>query len=288
MRMIYKNKRGETLNLTDDSDFVLTNIDSQTAAAANVSSLVFSGADGDEIKHMQAQPRIIVIDLQMIADPEITKRKILSVVKLKQKGALIWEQENRFLQIEGAVESIDMPRWNDAVTMQITLHCSVPFWENLDYVIAQIQAEKSLHYFTNTHGQMLYFPEEGIPLSEYDTTRTKTFYNSGDVSVGIEIEIQAFRTVTNPIIYDEYGNFFGVGYGTGAKKIVMNPGETIKINTRHREKSVTKNGVNLLKYIKPKSKWLQLETGANTFTINSDDVNIDNMTFSLIYKQRYI
>jgi hypothetical protein len=48
------------------------------------------------------------------------------------------------------------------------------------------------------------------------------------------------------------------------------------------------NGVNIFDKIKPNSTWLQLEAGDNVFSINSDDDNISNMSFSLIYKQRYI
>ena len=47
-------------------------------------------------------------------------------------------------------------------------------------------------------------------------------------------------------------------------------------------------GSNLYEKIKPRSTWLQLLPGENTFSINSDDDNNENMSFSLIYKQRYI
>jgi hypothetical protein len=151
---------------------------------------------------------------------------------------------------------------------------------------------------------MLYFPEEGIPFGEYDTIRTKSFYNDGDVDVGLEITILAHDTVTNPIIYDQNGNYFGIGYemtftsdpdenGNQTSSMITNPfimqaGDNVVITTHRGRKTVKYNGVPVFDKIKPQSTWLQLETGDNQFSINSDDESISNMSFSLVYKQRYI
>lgn len=181
-----------------------------------------------------------------------------------------------------------MPRWNNSVAMQISMHCEQPFWEDIENAIQQINDAINLHYFTTYPNDMLYFPVDGIPFGEYDLSRTRKFVNGGDVAVGMEIEIVAFGTVTNPIIYNADGNFFGIGHGTGSKKVVMSSGDVLNISTRKGKKSVNLNGTSLLGKIKPQSTWLQLEAGENTFTINSDETVTNNMTFNLLYKQRYI
>ena len=119
-------------------------------------------------------------------------------------------------------------------------------------------------------------------------TRTRTFDNTGDAAVGMTIEIYAITTVTNPIIYDQNGNFFGVGYGSGSKQVVLSAGDKVVITTQAGQKNVTLNGTSIIDKIKPRSTWLQLEAGENEYSINSDDLDVDNMTFTLIYKQRYI
>jgi hypothetical protein len=172
--------------------------------------------------------------------------------------------------------------------MQVEMHCEQPFWEDIETVVEQISEAISLHYFTDNEDDMLYFTEEGIAFGEYDTTRAKNFFNAGDVSVGLEIDIIALGTVTNPIIYDANNNFFGVGYGNDEKKVVMQGGDKIVITTHRGKKNVTLNGVSIFNKIKPNSTWLQLATGDNRFAINSDDESFDNMAFSLIFKQRYI
>jgi hypothetical protein len=170
--------------------------------------------------------------------------------------------------------------------MQIGIYCSMPFWEDLNEIISEISEAKNLQYFTDNPQDMLYFPEQGIPFGEYDTSRTRTFYNAGDVAVGMEIEILAFKIVTNPIIYDQYGNYFGVGYGS--KPLTMYAGDKLVINTIAGQKSVTLHGVSQLDKIKPLSTWLQFQAGENEYSINSDDAATDNMIFNLTYKQRYI
>ncbi len=294
---------GEILPLLGNPLFHVTHIDGMTTANTSVATAVVGGFDGDTVNNIQATPRTLIIDLRPRSgvNVEEAKREILKVVKLKQRGGLIWTQNERTVAINGIVEAIEMPRFSEAVVMQITLHCEQPFWEDIDDVIKQISEAINLHYFTNNPEDMLYFTENGLPFGEYDTIRTKTFYNDGDVAVGLEIRILAHDTVTNPIIYDQNGNYFGVGYelesasantGIGTAwvsvPVVMQAGDEIVITTHKGNKKVTFNGTNIFDKIKPNSTWLQLETGNNTFSINSDDDSITNMSFSLIYKQRYV
>lgn len=292
MNFVFENSRGEILNLWKNDLFYLVDQGGQTQANADISALTIGDIDGDLITNVRTQPRTIALTLRInpAVDVEEAKRAILKIVKLKQSGKLIWTQNERVMQISGIVESVDMPRWNNAVAMQIGLHCSMPFWEDVKETIQLIDDTIGLHYFTaqdDYSSDMLFFPDDGIPLSEYDATRTRTFYNWGDVAVGMQIEIIAFDTVTNPIIINEERKFFGVGYGT--KPVVLQAGDVIHICTVRGELSVTKNGTeNLLNYVVPRSTWLQLKTGENIFRIDSADSDTDNMTFSMTYKQRYI
>lgn len=296
MKFTYVTKRGESLPLIGNEYFFLTNVDGQTEANADLSSVITGGVDGDTVTNEQAQPRSLALTLRIKGgvNVEDAKREILKKIKIKQEGTIVWEQNSRSVSIKGLVESIEMPRWTNAVIMQITLHCEQPFWEDVEDVIQEINEFVNLHYFTDDETDMLYFPEEGIPFGRYDTTRAKTFYNAGDVAVGIMIEINALSTVTNPKIYDTDGNFFGVGYGTGNKRLVLSSGDKVVITTFKGNKTVTLNGESIYDKIAPHSVWLQLETGDNQFRITSDDKDedgdpiIDNMVFNLTYRQRYI
>lgn len=284
----FTSAQGEVLSLTSGENFKLINIDQQTAATASLSTVVTGGVDGDYVNNAQAQPRSIVLDLRIISEVEKTKRLLLQYFKLKKQGILTWTQNERTLQIQGMVESIELPRWTNAALMQITIHCSQPFWETVDYIVNELREFFGLHYFTDYPNDMLYFSEEGIPFGVYDTTKTQRYYNNGDVAVGLEIEIEALDTCTNPIIYNQDGEFFGCGYGDRNKQIVMQTGDIIKINTRKNEKYAELNGTSILDKIKPSSTWLQLVAGENVFSFNSDEDSLTNMRITFTYKFLYV
>lgn len=282
MKLNLINKDGATLQLFNNDLFVVTNIDGMTQANSDISALTIGGMDGDYINNIQAQPRGIVLDLLIkpSVNVEDAKRAILSIIKLKQTVTLLWEQNNKVITIDGVVESVAMPRFSDSVAMQISLHCSQPFWQDLNNVVQQISNVLNLHYFQQS-GEMLYFTQEGRALSAYDMSRTRTFFNGGDVAVGMTIEILAFDTVTNPIIYGENGSYFGVN-------VTMEKGDIIYVTTHRGNKTVTLNGTSVIDDVKPFSTWLQLQAGENTFSIDSLDESTDNVIFSVNYRQRYI
>ena len=290
MKLDYISARGGVLPLVGNELFSLTNVDGQTSAAASIASSAVGGVDGAMVNSVQANARSIVIDLRIRSgvDVEEAKREILKIVKIKQHGKLVWEQNGKAVEISGVVESIEMPRWSNAVAMQITLFCDQPFWEDVADIVQEINEAISLHYFTDDPNDMLYFPAEGIAFGEYDASRAKKVFNDGDVAVGVEIMVVAYGEVTNPIIYDAEGNFFGIGHGNGSKQVKMKAGDNIHITTHKGRKSVTLNGKNILPKLRPRSTWLQLQAGQNTFNIDSDDDSLINMTFTLTYRQRYV
>ena len=282
MRLDFITAKGDTLPLVGNPNFKLTNVDGLTTANVELSSSTVASMDGGFINNERTTPRGIILDLAVEgADVEAKKRYVWKYIKPKQKARLRWTQEKREIEIEGVVESIEMPRFTNAVVMQVSLYCSQPYWQDIDFVVQEISEILNLHYFTGYENDMLYFPENGIPFGEYDTNRTKLFVNDGDVAVGMEIRIIALGNVGNPIIYNADGQFFGV-------ITTMQAGDEIVISTVKGKKTVTKNGENIIADIMPKSTWLQLEIGENEFTIDSNDGTEGNMYFTITYKQRYV
>ena len=280
MKLDFISFNGSVLPLTNNIRFKISNIDGLTTANVDISSSTVSAMDGDFINNKRATPRSIIIDLAIESNVENTKRYLLQYIKAKKKGTLKWNQDNREIEIEGIVESIDMPRYTNGVIFQFTLYCSQPFWQDINYTVQDISEVLDLHYFTNYENDMLYFTEEGAPFGEYDVNRTKVFNNTGDVEVGLEIRIIALGEVSNPKIVNSKGEFIGIN-------ATLTTGDEVVITTQKGNKKITLNGANVLNKIMEKSTWLQLPTGEEEFTIDSDG-NESNMYFSLIYKQRYV
>ena len=281
--------KGEIMPLTGNQYFKLSNVDGITTASVNIASSTTPSLDGDIVNNTQVTPRSIVLDLAIEREVDKAKRYILKYVKPKMKATLRMTQNERTTQISGVVEAIEMPRFTNLATMQITLHCSQPFWEDIEYSSQDIAEVIDLFYFTDNEeseveddeDNMLYFPEEGIPFGEYDANRTKVLTNDGDVEIGIEIHIVALGTVTNPVVGNYEGEYFGVD-------ITMQAGQEIIITTGKGEKKIELDGVNKISKIREGSTWLQLKVGENEFTIDSDDEATENMYFTIVYRQRYV
>lgn len=89
MKFDYINSRGDVLSLINSENFILVNIDGQTAAASNISSVVTGGVDGDSVNSIQAQPRPLVLDLKILKNVEKTKENIRNCqVKAKWQDSM--------------------------------------------------------------------------------------------------------------------------------------------------------------------------------------------------------
>lgn len=281
MKLEFISAKGEIMPLTGNSRFKLSNVDGLTSSQANIASSTNPNIDGDIVNNVRTEPRSVVLDFTIENDVENAKRYILRYVKLKMSGTLRLTQGDRTTQLVGIVEAIEMPRYENPVTMQVTLHCSQPFWEDIEEAAQDLSEVVDMFYFTDYEDDMLYFPDEGIPFGEIDTNRTKVLMNDGDVEVGLEIHIVALGTVTNPVLYNAEGEYIGVD-------VTLTSGQEIIITTSKGNKTIRIDGENKISKIREGSTWLQLEVGENEFTIDSEDGTEGNMYFTLVYKQRYV
>ena len=278
----YIGANGNTIDMLNNGYFQTIHADGLTRLSANVASSTTPNVDGDRINSVWAQPRGIVLDLRIRGnvDVEEAKRYILQTIKPTQEGRLVLTQGERVLEIKGRVESINMPRFGLGVTMQVSLHCSEPYWRDLEDVLLEISRTLAMHYFPDAEGG-LFFPSEGIVMSAFDTSLTRTYTNDGDAACGMVISIIALGAVQNPVVYRSDGAFIGVNDSMAA-------GDEIIINTNAGEKGITKNGVNILNKIKAGSKLFQLETGDNVLTIGSDGGTVGNAYFTLTFRRRFV
>lgn len=279
MKLEFISARGEILRLTGNNRFKLTRVDGITTGSTEIYTTTNPTIDGDIPNAVRAMPRDITIDIAIEQDVESTKDYILKYIKLKQEATLRKTQNDRVLQIKGIVADITMPRDSLPVTMQLGLHCAQPFWEDIENSAQDISEVIPLFYFTNDDALLFSEPEQAF--GEVDTNRTKVVTNEGDVAVGLEIHISALSTVKNPIIYNAAGQYIGVD-------ITLQGGDEVVITTGKGDKRILKNNENITSKFREGGKWLQLETGENEFTIDSDDGTEGDMYFTIVYKQRYV
>lgn len=273
---------GNIINLFDNPYYGITNIDGFTVADVEVASSTTASIDGDVINNLRVTPRTVVLDLKVKnnVNVETAKRWLLQTVKPKLPGRIRMTQDGRETELSGIVENIEMPRFTNGVICQVTLYCSVPYWQDVNYVLVEISRLIDLHYFPKDQGGLA-FPSGGIPLGSYNLNNTQTYYNDGDAETGMLITIIALGYVVNPIIYDVTGAYIGV-------IDTMAEGDVIEINTNRGEKYVRKNGENIFSKIKSGSSFLQLAIGDNQLTVNADSGTQNNMYFMITFKRRFV
>lgn len=275
--------RGNLMPLVNNPYFNLSGCDGLTSTNIALATSTVPSMDGDTVNNLQAQPRSIVLYLEARQGKSVeeVKRYVTSFVKPKLPGALRWKQNEREIEITGIVQAVEMPRFSQKCVMQITLYCSAPYWADIDYLNTELSNIVDMHYFPQDMGG-LHFTEEGAPFGVYERNYIKSFTNEGDVASGMLITITALSVVTNPVLYSiATGQFIGIIDTLAA-------GDEVVISTYKGNKTITKNGENIIDKIKPGSTFLQLEVGSNEFMIDSGDDDISNMYFTLTYKRLYV
>jgi hypothetical protein len=274
--------KGAAMPLLGSQYFTLTGIDGFTTVQSSIASVVVPFVDGDTITNIQAQPRSVVLYLRLkeTAGIEAAKRYIFQYVKPKLTGKLQLQQDGRNIELAGVVEAIELPRFEQGCTMAITLHCSQPYWQDVDFVVQEISEIINLHYFPLPEGGLA-FPADGVPFGAYDEDLTQELTNEGDVETGMVITIIALGEVVNPRIYNTYtGDYIGV-------TDTLEGNDAVTISTIKGQKTITKNGENIIDKIMSGSTFLQLATGTNEFTIQADG-GIENVYFTMTYKELYV
>ena len=269
-----------TLPLWFSDYFIVSNVDGMTASAVNVSSNTVYSMDGDRITNMQTQPRQIIIDLTIKqgVSVEAAKEHVLQFVKPKQAATLLLNYDlsgaEQSKAINGRVSSITMPRFTNNAVMQIALYCPVPYWEDAEFIVKYISDILDLHHFEITWS-------EPLPMGVYDITRTREILNMGDAAVGMVVTISAQGAVKNPALYNNLtGEYIGI-------TDTLAVGDEVVINTIRGQKSITKNGVNVLSKLMAGSTWLQLDVGSNILLVDAES-GASEMYFALTFKQAYV
>lgn len=288
MDLIFKNKRGEELDLLNNQDkFVLIGAEGLHGVELDYSESDSPFIDGTSVNNVRASARGIALTFQLVGDVQEALNLFTSVIKSKQIGSLIETDENdREIQITGIVKIPPYTRLSSACTIQLELYCGQPYWEDLKAVIAVISEIIDMLYLP-TEGRAI--PEAGIPFGEINIDLTRTLLNEGDTEVGMTISIVALDNTSNPRISCSTGEQNGWYMELD---VDMVQGDEVIIDTHRGQKKVTFNGSQtigntpVLSLLTIKGDdWLQLEQGVNTFNITA--TNDDVIYFEIEYRRRY-
>lgn len=259
-----ENKSGQILTLTqNETMYQVVNIDGLNPPNAAIYTNAVAGMDGEKFKSSKLQMRNVVLTLKINGDAEANRIHLYEYFGTGKWCKIYYSNGSRNVFIEGYVETMECPLFTMNQQMQISIVCPDPYLKSLMTIYADISK-----VFPNFE-----FPfsidEEGIEFSGVDIGKETVVVNGGEIATGITITLTAAARVPYPIIYN-------VGTGEFIKlNLTMQEGEVIVINTNKGHKTIKKisNGIetNIINSYDSGSTWLQLETGASTFTYTATE-----------------
>ena len=290
MRLTLTNKNNQTLDLLNNRDkFILSAAEGLHGIETDIAESETPYTDGATIESVRALPRGIELTFILRGNIKASIGYFTSIVKSKQLITLREVDGDRDITIKGIATIPPYSRMLQSCKITLTVYCGQPYWEDINYLVETISEYIDLLYFPQ-EGQ--YFTELGRPFGEIDTDLTKTFENRSDTAVGMLISMVALGTVVNPRISCDSGEQKGWYMRL---TLTLKADDELEISTVKGDKYITINGLDtyngepILNYLEWQGKeWLQLETGANTFSVTTEGGETNsNVHFSLIYKGRY-
>lgn len=290
MRLTLTNKNNQVLDLLANRDkFILTAAEGLHGTETDIAESETPYTDGATIESVRALPRGIELTFTLRGNIKASIDYFTSIVKSKQFVTLREVDGARDIAIKGIATVPPYSRMLQTCKITLTIYCPQPYWEDTAYIVETISEYIALLYFPR-EGQ--YFPVIGRPFGVLDTDLTKTFTNVSDTAVGMRISIVARGEVVNPRISCDTGEQAGWYMQLN---VTLKANDEVEINTVKGEKYIkingaeTYNGEPILNFLDWQGNdWLQIETGANTFSITTaGGATNSNLYFDLIYKGRY-
>lgn len=269
---------GSKIDLFNNDYFTITDFDGMTEGNTSISSSILADTDGDTINAQMVNARDVTLTLRFkdTVSPELSKRFLLKYFKLKKEIVLELNYKDRISRLTGYVQAINIPRFTNSVTAQVDIHCSNPFWQDVDALVQMISDVQAMHHWPihPTEEEPIYM---GLLIGSYQST----IVNNGDVDIGMIITIVAEKAISKPrIMIDRTSDFLEVN-------VAMEAGQELIINTNKGQKSVTLDGVNVINKLVSGSTWLQLGIGETTI-ICSNNLSGEGMLVNVTANERYL
>jgi hypothetical protein len=282
------NKNNQVLDLLNNRDkFILSAAEGLHGIDTDIAESESAYTDGSNIESVRALPRGIELVFTLRGDVQQSIDFFTSIVKSKQYVTLRETKGDRDISIKGIATIPPYSRMASMCKITLSIYCGQPYWEDVAQIVETINQYINLLYFPVV-GQ--YFPIGGRPFGAFNRDLTKTFTNKSDTTVGVIISVVAVGEVKKPKISCDTGTQAGWYMQVNVN---LSANDELTICTVKGEKYVRINGldeyngtpvVNLLEW--QGEDWLQMETGANTFSCSTDGTN-ENVSFSITYKGRY-
>ena len=273
-----ENKRGETITLTDDPNYVAT-INGLESLKAVINTSRAGLMDGTLFNSSAMSERALTLTIMPMEPVEKNRIALYRLLQVKQYCKVYYSNGSRDVYIEGYVESIENDLFTQSQEIQFSIICPQPYLSGLYYITADLNKILRLFEFPCA------IDKKGIEFSRIQRDYMATIQNKGDAESGVIIVITAKGNVTNPVIYNpDTGGSFKV-------TITRQESDQLMIWTvsgdkwvRYIHEGVASNAINK---VAPSPEWFVLTAGDNIFSYDAVS-GADNMSIYFMFKYKYI
>ena len=259
-----RNCKNEIYELTHDYDhYYVMSVSGLTPPATTINTTVSGIHDGSYYNSSRVQQRNIVITVGLKGDVEANRQRLYSIFPLKKECTVFYKNQNRNLKIDGFIETLEADIFSQQESVQISIICPNPYFQGLSVIESDIRREQPLFEFP-------FAIEEPIPFGNIMRIPTCYLNNIGDVGCGCIFHFRFHKFVEYLRITNRV-----TGECMDLQDARFNDGDELMINTNFGNLRIIHyrsdgSERNLLPYLKKDSKWIHLETGANTiiFTVS--------------------
>lgn len=272
MYTVSVHSNGGNLVISGNTNYHIIGISGLSPVNATINSSRISGGDGAMFNSASVGTRNIVLTILPNHPVAENRQALYKVFGVKSKITLKYSTENRNVQIDGYVESVQADLFAKRQQVQVSVLCMQPFFKSAQEIIDELSSVNGMFEFP--------FAVEaaGVVFSESIVIRRAVITNEGDMPCGAIFKMRAIGRVLNPVIYNADDT-------TSYKlNIEMQTGDEIVLDTQRGGKSVflIRDGVrrNIINNRAPNITWFQLPVGETTFTYNADE-GAENLTISI-------
>ena len=269
-----ENAKGEQLQLTQNPDYVITNIDGLHPPDAIINMMELAGQDGTLFNSAKVDYRQIILNIAINSDACKNRNNLYRFFQTARPVRLIYNNDLRGVYIDGYVQNEPIGFFEPKQNIQITIICPDPFFHYAVPLETTFgSGDVSLFEFPFSA------PAAGLEFSVVESGSDFTMDNpSGEC--GMIIRFQASGSVSNPKIYHgDSDEFIGV-------TTTMAAGDIIEINTKVGAKSITKISgnarTNLISSRMTGSSWIRMLPGLNHFAVSATSGASDLTTTVII------
>ena len=231
------NGASQQLNINADSKYQIVSVTGLNPPVATINVSPMATSDGGSFNSSRLPERNIVITIQPLKRIEKARDDLYKWFAPKQKVTLRVKTGSRNLTIDGYVESFEADLYANPQLVQISLICPDPYLK---------------------------------ALNSSEVTIPGTVSNTGDVESGGVFTITMTSSGSSITITDTVN---GSAKRFRMDDLTLQSGDKVIIDTRVGQKSVKLNRSgsisSLMGNVDPSSDWLQIQPGANVFTISA-------------------